>query len=122
MVKRLRKILKARELRENQTKAENILWKHLRDRKFFGKKFRRQHIINGFIVDFYCFEDKLAIELDGLIHERQKDYDQMRQEIIETHGIKILRIKNRELFENTKNVLTRIKEKLSLSSFAGEGR
>ena len=63
--KKLRKILKARELRKELTETEKRLWKYLRDRRFFNKKFRRQHIFRGFILDFYCPEEKLAIELDG---------------------------------------------------------
>lgn len=110
--KKLTKILRARELRKDQTRAEQILWQYLRDRTFFKKKFRRQHIHRGFIIDFYCPEDKLAIELDGPIHLKQKESDSERQNIIEDSGIKVLRFKNKEILGNLKEVLRAIKAKL----------
>ena len=120
--KKLRKILKARELRKELTEAEKALWKYLRDRRFFKKKFRRQHVFRGFILDFYCPEDKLAIELDGPIHLKQKDYDFLRQKCIEDHGIKMLRFKNEEVINNLKNVLQTIKKILFPFSIEdGEG-
>ena len=77
-----------RELRKNQTDAEAVLWKHLRNRKLDGYKFLRQHPIihqqfNNefplfFVADFYCAEQKLVVELDGKIHDFQKDYDENR--------------------------------------------
>jgi very-short-patch-repair endonuclease len=70
--KKLPKILRARELRKEQTEAEKILWQYLRDRKFQGKKFRRQHVISGFIADSYCPEEKLVIELDGICSSYSK--------------------------------------------------
>jgi very-short-patch-repair endonuclease len=110
--KRYPRILKARELRKESTEAEKKLWKYLRDRRFLNNKFRRQHIIDRFIVDFYCPEAKLAIELDGSIHLQQKDYDLLRQNAIENAGIKILRFKNREVLNDIKNVLISIKNHL----------
>ena len=74
----------AKELRKDQTKAEEIVWKEIRNRKFLGLRFKRQFIIEGFIVDFYCDEFALAIEIDGRIHEKQKEYDAWRQKIIES--------------------------------------
>ena len=71
----------ARQLRKNQTEAEKLLWNFLRGRKFHGYKFRRQHPVSKlFILDFYCFEKKLAIELDGIHHleEGQKQLDEER--------------------------------------------
>lgn len=100
------KVLKiARELRKNATTEEKILWEELRNRKFNGLKFYRQHpLIYGFygryrfyVADFYCAEHKFIIELDGLIHESRKEYDQDRDEIIREKGISVLRIKNEEL-------------------------
>jgi len=113
--KKLSKILKARELRRELTEVEKILWKYLRDRSFFNKKFRRQHVFRGFILDFYCPEEKLAIELDGSVHLKQKDYDSLRQKCIEDHGIKVLHFKNKEITNSLRNVLQTIKKNLSLS-------
>ncbi len=95
-----------RQLRRNQTKEEKTLWNELRNRKFYEKKFLRQHpfIYDSknnehffFVSDFYCAEQKLVIELDGKIHEYQKDRDENRDEILKALGLKILRIKNEEL-------------------------
>jgi very-short-patch-repair endonuclease len=92
-------------LRRDQTSSENILWQILRNRKFEGKKFVRQHPIKVeyqgkirfFIADFYCHEKKLVIELDGKIHEKQKEYDEYRTLMINQLGIQVYRIKNEEL-------------------------
>jgi very-short-patch-repair endonuclease len=64
----------ARQLRQEQTKAEKIVWEQLRNRKFKGLKFRRQHVIEGFILDFYCPDAKLGIEVDGNIHQKALDH------------------------------------------------
>ncbi|MDF1548138.1 MAG: endonuclease domain-containing protein [Bacteroidales bacterium] len=110
----------ARELRKNQTPTEKLLWANLRNRKLNGFKFLRQHPIlyssfNGdnkyFIPDFYCAEKKLIIELDGKIHDFQKDYDQNREAILTDLGMKVIRFKNEDL-ENMKLVIKRIKEYL----------
>ena len=111
IVKTIKKIF-ARQLRKRQTKAEKIVWELIRDRKFKGLKFRRQHVIEGFILDFYCHEIRLGIEVDGSIHLKQKDYDKLRQEIIEAEGIRILRITNRELKERKRSIIDRLKETL----------
>ena len=119
---KLPKILRARELRKESTKAEAALWRHLKDRNFFNKKFRRQHIFHGFILDFYCFESKLGIELDGSIHSKRKNYDIARQNIIEDFSVKILRFSNNEVLTEIKKVLASIKENLSFSISDGEGK
>ena len=99
-------VSRARELRQNMTDAEQMLWKELRSRKFIGLKFVRQHplifqVINNepryFIADFMCYEKKLVIEVDGLIHEFKKDEDQHREEILKSLGLNILRIRNDEV-------------------------
>lgn len=117
----------ARELRKNQTEAEKELWKHLRNRKLGGFKFNRQFpIIYGnnldgknqfFILDFYCFEKKLAIELDGEIHNFQKSNDKEREYLINKPGIKILRFKNEEIKDINK-VKDEIMKKLSPCTFS----
>ena len=108
-MKEIKKIF-ARTLRKEQTKAEKIVWELLRKRKFMNLKFRRQHVIEGFILDFYCHEMKLGIEIDGGIHSRRKDYDRLRQEVIESESIIIIRVTNREIAENKRSVLEKIKE------------
>ena len=87
----------ARILRKQQTPEEMIVWDFLRNRRFQGLKFRRQHVIEGFVVDFYCHELSLAIEIDGGIHDRQKDYDELRQGLIESRGICFIRVRNEEI-------------------------
>lgn len=107
----------ARELRRRQTPAENILWKELRNRQLFGVKFFRQHPIiceidrgkiHFFIPDFYSSEQKLVIELDGKIHDYQKDYDRERDLIIEKKDLKVIRFKNEEV-----NNLDKLKGKIA---------
>ncbi|MCU0640771.1 MAG: endonuclease domain-containing protein [Candidatus Margulisbacteria bacterium] len=102
----------ARQLRKRQTPTEAKVWAVVKNRKCLGLKFRRQHVIEGFVVDFYCSEKRLAIEIDGGIHRQQKDYDDLRQTEIEAEGIKVIRIKNEEL-RSEKLLLDKIKEALS---------
>ncbi|MFC1770627.1 endonuclease domain-containing protein [Candidatus Margulisiibacteriota bacterium] len=97
-------------LREQQTKEEATVWQVLRNRKYLGLKFRRQHIIRGYVVDFYCHELQLAIEIDGGIHNLQKDYDSFRQEAIEKMGIRFIRVSNRMINSNFSFLLQQIKE------------
>jgi very-short-patch-repair endonuclease len=95
----------ARNLRKNQTESEKIFWEAVRGRKFFNKKFVRQYLIKFelsgikryFIADFYCAEEKLIVEIDGKIHENQKEYDELRTQIINILGISVVRIKNEEI-------------------------
>jgi very-short-patch-repair endonuclease len=103
----------ARQLRKGQTKAEKIVWELIRDRKFRGLKFRRQHVIEGFVIDFYCPEHKLGVEVDGGIHLKRKDYDRLRQEVIESEGITVIRISNKELMNRKRSVLDKLEETFS---------
>ena len=100
-------------LRKSQTDAENILWYHLRNRNFQNYKFRRQHVLCGYIVDFVCLEKKLIIELDGGQHANQIAYDSARTLKLEAHGFQILRFWNDEIFNNTNDVLEVIYETLN---------
>src|SRR3990167_9076020 len=95
-------------LRTNQTDAESRLWYHLRDRRFQGWKFRRQHILQGYIVDFVCLERKLVIELDGGQHAEQEAYDTRRTRVLEKDGFKVIRFWNNEVLTNTEGVLEMI--------------
>ena len=97
-------------LRKNTTLAEKVLWKKLRNRKLFQVKFRRQHPVDIFIVDFYCHEIKLVIEIDGEIHnlEEAKEYDSSRQSCLERLGLTVIRFNNHEVIFEMDSVLSRI--------------
>jgi len=90
---KLQAMTKARYLRKEETEAEKILWEEIRNNKL-GVKFRRQHPIDKFIIDFYAPKIKLAIELDGEIHKENKEYDKMRTEYLNSKNIKVLRFWN----------------------------
>ncbi len=100
----------SRELRKEQTPEETLLWEILRNRQFMNLKFRRQHVIEGFVVDFYCHELRLAIEVDGGVHNNQKDYDELRQSLIEDKGIRFIRVQNEEVNRDVNILLEKIKE------------
>lgn len=106
----------ARELRKNETEAEKILWNVLRSRRCEGLKFRRQHPASQFILDFYCHEYFLGIEVDGSVHENEdaKQYDQNRAVELEDLGITILRFRNEDVLNNLTEVLQEIKNKIKL--------
>jgi len=89
----------ARDLRLNPTPGERHAWALLRNRQVLGLKFRRQHILHGFIVDFCCLELRLVLELDGAHHhmiERAR-YDAARTALLRTAGYRVLRIRNRDI-------------------------
>ena len=97
-------------LRRNMTKAEAVLWKKLRDRKIFNTKFRKQHPIYIFIVDFYCHEYKVVIEVDGEIHnnEETRQYDLGRAEVLTRFGLKVIRFTNEQILYDMESVITKI--------------
>ena len=106
-----KEFLKKRQyLRKNMTKAEIILWSKLKGKQLNGLKFRRQHGINNYIVDFYCPELRLAIEVDGDVHcyNSRITYDKQRQRDIEALGIKVLRYTNNDVVKNLEGVLNDI--------------
>ncbi|KKQ77825.1 MAG: hypothetical protein A3A96_01875 [Candidatus Zambryskibacteria bacterium RIFCSPLOWO2_01_FULL_39_39] len=107
------------EMREKPTPAENMLWQHLR-KNSTKYHFRRQHIVGNFIVDFVCLEKSLVIEVDGDIHDYQKEEDKSRTEFLNKLGFYILRFKNEEVVENILKVLEGIKVGLKALPF-GEG-
>ena len=96
--------------------AEIILWSQLRGRQLDGYKFRRQYSIDKFVVDFYCPELKLALEVDGDSHyvDGAKERDEERQKLIEDTGIKFLRFTNKDIYDNLNGVLYRIRKFASL--------
>ena len=103
---------KARRLRTNQTDAEKKLWRYLRNRQLAGCKFRRQHEISTYIVDFVCVERKLIIELDGGQHLEQQQYDKNRTSCLEDKGYYVIRFWNPEVINGLEMVLEEIIRKL----------
>jgi len=104
-------LITRRNLRNNATKEENDLWLRLKS-KNLGYKFRRQHGIGNFIIDFYCPLKKLAIEIDGKQHLHNKEHDNERSEYLHNYGIKILRFGNDEVTNSIEKVIDRIKTEL----------
>ena len=100
----------SRDLRQRQTSAESLLWEYLRDRRLEGIKFRRQHAIanSAYVADFYCYECRLVIELDGGIHDGQAAADTVRQQDIVALGNKMLRFRNDAVFDDPETVLATI--------------
>jgi len=92
------------------TPAEVRLWQILRGKRLQGKRFRRQHSIGSWIVDFYCAEERLIIELDGSVHDspQRRDYDSARHEALQAMGYTVLRYENRSVFEDLDSVLAGI--------------
>ena len=99
---------RARRLRKDQTEAERTLWRHLRSRQIADVKFRRQHFISPFIVDFCCPERWLIIELDGGQHAVQVEADARRTQFLEAQGYRVLRFWNHEVLTNIDAVLEAI--------------
>ncbi|MFA5932195.1 MAG: DUF559 domain-containing protein [Candidatus Paceibacterota bacterium] len=100
-----------KELRHNETKEEKFLWTSLR-RKNLNFKFTRQYSVGPYILDFYCVEKRLAIELDGFHHLENKDYDKERDDYLLLNDIKVLRFWNSEISVNMDKVLEKIKNEL----------
>ena len=103
-----RKLAFAKQLRRRQTPAEMILWRYLRRHRLGGFKFRRQHVLIGFIVDFYCHAAKLVIEVDGPMHDFQIEADRIREAKLRREGLEVLRVTNADVTERLGQVLTRI--------------
>jgi very-short-patch-repair endonuclease len=105
----------ARELRKKQTSAEMLLWRLLRDRRLLGFKFRRQHQVGDYVTDFYCREAGLAIECDGAVHERNErwHHDRNRDAYMIGQGVRVLRIPNERILNDTVSVLEEIAKYLS---------
>lgn len=103
------KLQRARELRHNMTPAETMLWQELRANKL-GVHFRRQQIIAGFIVDFYCHKAALVVEVDGDIHDLQQEEDARREKALNDIGLRIVRFRNKEVLGNLSVVVSKIKQ------------
>ncbi|MCH7637980.1 MAG: endonuclease domain-containing protein [Bacteroidetes bacterium] len=95
-----------RALRANSTPAEQNMWRIVRDRRLCGFKFRRQRSIGPYILDFYCSEAKLAVELDGSVHDNpaRAEYDRERQEYVEALGLRVLRFRSSEVIREPNRV------------------
>ena len=98
----------ARRMRREPTKSERLLWQKLRGRQLGGYKFRRQHPIAPYIVDFYCAQTKLIVELDGDIHTFQEAYDAERTAYLEAQGYLVMRFWNNQVFQEIDGVLSAI--------------
>jgi very-short-patch-repair endonuclease len=105
---------KRRKLRQNQTNAEELVWRFIRNRQLLGYKFKRQYSIDHFVIDFYCAELKLAVEIDGVSHNtaEQKKKDIIRQKYLEDFNIKFVRIKDEELFGNPNKAFGKIESEI----------
>ena len=98
--------------RKSLTAAEAVLWNHLKGRKLIGRKFRRQHSIGNFVVDFYCVKEKLIVELDGQVHHNPaaEIRDHKRTDFLEKSGFKIIRFENKLVFNHLDSVLNEIRD------------
>ena len=104
---------KAKSLRENQTESEKVLWERLSNKQL-SVKFRRQHPVSQYIVDFYCHEKKLVVEIDGLYHQRpdQQKYDELRTKDLNLFGLRVIRFSDEQVFEHINEVVEEIQEAL----------
>jgi very-short-patch-repair endonuclease len=104
----------ARLLRKHPTRAEELLFEHLRGSRFHGAKFRRQVLFDRYVADFYCHAAKLIVELDGKHHEWFADYDAERTRVLQSRGVSVVRFANAEVEGDIDSVLARIRAELRL--------
>jgi len=102
------KISLGKELRHDLTPAERILWTRLRGNRLEGYHFRRQQVIEPYIVDFYCHQASLVVEVDGAVHQDQQEYDHQRDQNLHLRGLSILRFSNTDVSHNLEGVLEAI--------------
>lgn len=105
-------IIAARELRQVETETEKIMWESLRGKRLNGLKFRRQHPYEHYVLDFFCVEHQLVVELDGSVHDvsDQAAYDEERTKFLNEHGLRVIRFRNEEVKKNLLSVLQKIIE------------
>jgi len=108
-------LVKAKEMRKTPTNAENILWLRLKN-KALDFKFRQQHLIDDYIVDFVCLSKNLIVEVDGKIHDSQKEYDEERTKILNQNGFKVIRFTNEQVIEDVEKVLKEIEKELNTNN------
>jgi len=105
-------VIAARELRQVETETEKILWVSLRGKRLNGLKFRRQHPYEHYVLDFFCVEHQLVVELDGSVHDvlDQAAYDEERTSFLNESGLHVIRFRNEEVKKNLSSVLQKIIE------------
>ena len=108
------KYARAKELRREMTPSEGKLWERLRAGRLEGIHFRRQQVIEPYIVDFYCHQAALVIEVDGSVHQDQKEYDRQREHDLQLLGLSIIRFSNTDVNQNLEGVLEEILRSCSL--------
>jgi very-short-patch-repair endonuclease len=109
-----------RSMRKNQTEAEKVFWNAVRNRQVKNKKILRQYALifehgdskRFFVPDFICVESALVIEIDGKIHEQQKDYDELRSYLIKKMGYRVIRFRNEEVLNDLGKVISKLAEEL----------
>jgi len=119
------KVALARELRHRMTPAEKMLWQELCANRLAGWHFRRQQVIAGFIVDFYCHQASLAVELDGIVHQYHAGYDGDRDAILAATGITVIRVPNARVETDLVGLLRQIRgacESTQIPDCGAEGR
>ncbi len=104
----------ARGMRKEATSAEDALWERLRNRQVLGFKFRRQHTVGRFVLDFYCPEAKLGVEVDGSIHHELKEVDRERERHLQSRGICLLRFSNKQVMNDSDAVSREIAKALNV--------
>ena len=109
------KLQRAKELRREMTPAEKLLWEELRANKL-GVHFRRQQVIAGFIVDFYCHKAALVVEVDGDVHDLQQEEDERREKVLREMGLRVVRFGNDEVVKNLSAVVGKIRELVSITT------
>ena len=102
----------ARHLRKNQSRAEGLFWQKIRGRRFCNLKFKRQVPIDKYIADFVCHHEKLIVELDGHQHDENEAYDNERTKILQSHGYRIWRVRNEDIYTDVSQVLEDMKKLL----------
>ena len=107
------KLERAKELRREMTPAEKLLWQEIRANQL-GVRFRRQQVIQGFIVDFYCHKSALVVEVDGDVHDLQKEEDGRREKVLSELGLRVVRFRNDEVVSDVSAVVGRIRKLISV--------
>ncbi|MGN6758300.1 MAG: endonuclease domain-containing protein [Thermomicrobiales bacterium] len=111
----------ARDLRRRLTTAERVLWAALRQRQLGGLRFRRQHPVGPYFLDFFCPAGGLVIELDGAVHEATREYDEERTRYLAAYGYRVIRFKNEEVLRNLASVLAQIEQAALTASTRSTG-
>ena len=108
-------VVAARKLKQEETEAEKVLWNALRGKRLNGLKFRRQHPYENTILDFFCVEHQLVVELDGSVHDLpdQSDYDEERTRFLNDHGLRVVQFRNEDILKSLPDVLQKIIEMTS---------